>query len=336
MTFISNKKGSLKQWAVQYDVIDMLDGDTTAPSAFDGTPNEEGVVVVTADNVGIIDPDLAGGRAARGDRQIVWLRIESPVPFPVGFAVWRVDATRDPVLQIQRISPASIVGDTIYTTTECIYIPQGQALQIFRGAPNPVGLPAHVSMGVRGSTSADDEARMMTMCCCQAGGGTGGGGDGGGVSPLQRNVESFSTQNYSTAGGDDGTYFGYGAYYFQPTPLTFMQQSNAIFNNDEGIISPAAIKLAIRAGAVTNMAIHTTFALGFTAQPFIEISVAAGPFVRTFLTAAPQAFAANTTTLVACSGGAFAAGDRIRVGINITTEVLVSDLFAEVEITSQG
>lgn len=335
MTFISNKKGSLKQWSVEYVVSGMLDGVTTAPAANDAAPNEEGVAVVAASNLGIIDPDLFGGRAARGDRQIVWLRIESAVPFPIGFEIWRVDATLSPPRQIQRISPASIVGQTIFTTTECLYIPQGQALQIIRGAANPVGLPARVSIGVRGASSADDEARMMSACCCQSGGGAGsGGGGGGGIPSPQRHIETFSTQSFTTPGADNGTYFGFGAYYFNPTPLTFMQQSNAIFNADEGTISPAAIKLMIRAGSVTNIAILTTFALGFTGQPFIEISTGGGAFVRTFLTAAPQVFAVNTVTIVPCTGGAWAVADRIRVGINITTEVLLSDLFAEVEITS--
>ena len=334
MTFISNKKGSLQQWAVEYQGAGTNDGDTTAPAANTGSPNEEGVVVVPCDNLGIIDPDLFGGRAARGDRQIVWIRITMPIVFPPGSALWRVDATQDPVLQIERLSPASIVGTREFTTTECIYIPQGQALQILGGGGS-AAFPASISMGVRGATSADDEARMMRACCCQAGGGTGtGGGGGDGEIAPQRNSESFSTQNFSTPGNDDGTYFGYGAYYFQPTPLTFMQQSNAIFNGSEGTVSDAAIKLAIRAGQVTNIALRCT--LGFTGQPFIEISTGVGAFVRTFLTAAPQVFAANTTVIVPCTGGAFAAEDRIRGGVNITTEVLVSDIFAEVEITSSG
>lgn len=332
---IANKKGTLLECAVQYNVTGALDGTEVAPTAVGKPIDEDGVTQIDVDNLGIIDPDLLGGIASRADRFVIWMRVEAPTLFAPGFRISRVNASQAVpslgIIELQRITPASIIGTTrMFTTTECFTIPQGQAIQIIGGADAPAGSPYRVSLGIRLAASADDEARLASACCCQVGLAEGGGGGGGAVA-LVRDVESFSSQSFSTSGADDGTYFGYGAYYFSPTPLTFMQQSNAIFNNEEGIVSPAAIKLAIRGGSVTNIAIRSTVA--FTGQPFIEISTGVGAFVRTFLTAAPQVFAANTTTIVACTGGAFAAADRIRVGINITTEVLLADIFVEVEIT---
>ena len=341
---------TLNQFVVQWDVAGALNGDTAdvAPGlATSGgilvpdQQDEDGVFrIPVSGDLGIIDPDALGAQGGSGDRYIQWIRVEAGSGnIPPGFAIRIVDASNlvpslgDPIV-FEDITAGTVFGvSPSFYRSQFYFVPQGCAIQILGLLGFGAGNENRVKIGFRSATSAKEDAHLQQNMCCQSGA-AGGGGGGGAPEDVDFSLSyySFSSQSYSTAGADNGTYFGFGAYYFSPTPLTFMQQSNAIFNAEEGTVSPAAIKLAIRDGEVTNIALRCTSA--FTGQPFIEVSTGVGAFVRTFLTAAPQVFAANTTTIVACTGGTFAAGDRVRVGVNITTEVLVSDIFAEVEITT--
>lgn len=185
MTMFATKKGALQQYTVQYNITGALDRNSPAP-AVTGAPDEEGVYQVdVAGDLGIIDPDFMGGVASRGDRFMVLLRLETAIPMGAGFFISTVDATGSVpslsnIVELVRITPV-LTGLSSFILTECVSIPQGQALTVGPLAAPPPGTFHRLTIEVRASVSADDEARLAKGCCCSGGGETAGdGGDGDG------------------------------------------------------------------------------------------------------------------------------------------------------------
>lgn len=172
MTIFNLPKGALQQWTVQYNVFGELDQVTPAPSVSNVEPNDEGVYEIDVPgSLGIINPTLNGGNSTQGDRFIVFIRIETLRPMTPTFAMSVVDATLAvPVLGIietRRITPP-FAGEMTFISTECVYVPQAQALQIGAVGNPPPGSNHRVIIGVRAGATGDDEARLARMCCCQA------------------------------------------------------------------------------------------------------------------------------------------------------------------------
>lgn len=323
----ANKKGMLLQAAVQYNVSGTLEGTVPAPSvAAGGRFDEDNVYQIDVDDLGIIDPDLLGGVASRADRFITWLRVESPIPFGAGFRISRVNAQQLVpslgIIELQRLTPASIVGSRQFTTTECFTIPQGQAIQI-TGGPAGGGLLYHVSMGIRYAASRDDEARLANMCCCQTEGAAGGGGgDEQAIASLD--FLSFSNADLTVDPATD--------HY-----LIFSADMSGGVNISDSIqpsIDDPPIgteKLSIRAGSVTAFVIRSSAAMTITV--FVDVATGAGAFVRTVVAPA-TAIAANTNVNVPITAQAFPVDARIRVGFTVAAPDTV-EVQVELEITTE-
>lgn len=336
MTYFQPKKGALKQCTIQYNVSGTLDGLTPAPSTQGIDPDEEGVIQVNVENLGIVDPDVLGGIASMGDRFLVWIRVESIVPFPAGFRISKVDATLSVpslgIIELRRLTP-TLTGERLFNNTQCNYIPQGQALQIGPSAVAPVGVPHRVWIEVRAATSGDDEARLAAMCCCQASPGPGGqtmgppGPPGPPGESLSRQYYSFSTSGLSVGVAEDGSYFLWSAAYDGAEPDNL---ALSIVNENEGFVPFSGQKIAIRAGTVTNMSMLNTVACEL--QPFVEVQAGgAGAFVRTLMGPSVAVVANIVTAFTITDPVPFAAGDVIRCGVLATTDV-TGDFYAEVEI----
>ena len=330
-------KGALQQWTVQYVVTGNLDGDALAPSAQEfGVPNEEGTILVPTGNLGIIDPDLLGGRATMGDRFVNFIRIETAIPMPVGFAMSVVDATRPAqIVETRRITPPTVVGTTSYISTECVYVPQGQALRLSSMVRPVQGQFHRITIGVRAAVTGDDEARLASACCCQSEAETGGAQPEPPPEELAvRQVYDFSHMSI-VLDSDLDTYLRFSAGAVGTPETTLLNESNMPQN--EVIPGPvpitnSATKLALRAGSVTLFAIRSSAPI--TVRFFVDVSVGAGAFVRTFAMAASQLLVANTTTVITPSMIAtFAAGTRYRVGFTIDEASASTELSISVEIT---
>lgn len=331
MTIFNQPKSALQQWTVQYNVSGQLDGLTPAPDATNAPKNEENVWIVDVPGaLGIIDPDLGGGRGSFGDRFITFIRIESDVPFPLIFAVAVVDASLlVPDLGIvvtRQVTSTDIVGETVYTSTECIYVAQGKALSIGRIVAPPPGSVYRVTIGVRAAATGDDEARLARMCCCLNGGdgSAGGGGGGGGVSPIAPPVyQSLSFSSIALSVGDalGDAYFRFAADYQLDAEDDTVNQALSIITSGEGEPNPSAVRMMTRAGSVSRLVIRGTAPALY--QWFVEVD-SGGGFVRTYVMDAPVLLVADTTTVVdADTIVTYAAGDRIRSGIEFTTNAVL-------------
>lgn len=339
MTIFNQPKSALQQWTVQYTVRGALDRSTPAPDATDAPKNEESVWTVDVPGaLGIIDPDLAGGRASFGDRFITFIRIEPAVPFPSGFGLFVVDANLlVPSLGIVQTKQLTddIAGDDAYTSGDCVTIPQGQALAIGPMAAPPAGTFHRITIGIRGAAAGDDEARLGQMCCCLNGGDAGGagGGGGGGVSPIAPAYYDsipFSSLALAVGDGFGDAYFRFGADYGLDAEEDTFNQSNGIVTIGEDAVTPSAIRMMTRAGSVSRLVIRSS--APFSYRWFVEID-SGGGFVRTFLMPAPVVLASNTTVIVdASSVVPYAAGDRVRSGLVITGNA-TADIQASLEFT---
>jgi hypothetical protein len=339
------KKGALQQFVVQYNVAGALDFGTTAPSAANAPTNEESVHELTVlGNVGVIDPDLLGGRSTRGDRFMVMLRIDAAVAFPLGFRVSIVDATGSvpslgEVEELRRISPANLVGQTVFTTTECVTIAQGKALAIGGLPPPPAGQFHRITIEVRAAVSGDDEARLASMCCCQVEVTAGGAPTPGPEPGPSREYYTFSSTALSAPIGAQDFYFQFGALLDVATfgaSGANSNVSNSILNFSEGAASISAEKLSIRAGSVTGLVMRLTGVVPplDSVQPFVEVAVGGGGFVRTY-TAPAQAMGPNNNLDFAVAAVDFPVNARIRAGYTVTSLTIVDHTMqAELEITT--
>lgn len=332
-------KGQLQQWVVEYIVDDELDAETPAPSANDVPIDEEGVRVIRVQGpLGIISPYLFGGVATRADRFVVTLRVQSQDTFPPGFAVTVVDATRVVpslgIIPLRQISPPSIIGLRTFITTECFLVSQGQALQIGPMAAPSGTFPHRIWIGVRGAMTGDDEARLGQMCCCQSQAAATDLGDGGGASPITGDVETFSFSSEAITvgeGGDTDAYLRFSGNFSDNGEGVIRNESEAIINSNEGVVTQSATKITLRAGALSRLALRGTAPILY--RWFVEIEDG-GVFNRTYLMAAPDLLVANTTTTISPDTiVAFPAGTRIRTGLTVSTNALL-DLQAELEITT--
>lgn len=332
-------KGQLQQWVVEYIVNGELDAVTPAPSANDAPLDEEGVRVVRVQGpLGLISPYLLGGIATRADRYVVFFRIQSNDAFPPGFAVTVVDATGVVpslgIIPLRQISPPSIIGRRSFITTECFLISQGQALQIGPLGASAPDTPHRIWIGVRGAMTGDDEARLGQMCCCQSQAGLGSDG-GDGESPIVAGPsETFSFSSEALAvgeGGDTDAYFRFSGNFSDNGEGVIRNESEAIINSNEGVVSQSANKITLRAGAFARLALRGTAPILY--QWFVEVEEG-GVFTRTYLQAAPELLVANTTTIVEPDTiVSFGSGTRIRTGITVSTNAVL-DLAAELELSS--
>lgn len=341
-------KGSLQQWTAVYEISGDCDGVTLAPSAGNAPVDEEGVYrlpTATPSNpsgdIGIIDPDLLGGRGTQGDRFISFIHIEAASPIPVGFALSVVDATlASPnlgIIETRRITTPAVIGQVRYISTECTYVPQGQALRI-TGLPAPPPGQVHTfTIGVRAATTGDDEARLASACCCQSEAETGG------AQPEPPAIQvpviqsfDFSTELIAIAAGGDDAYFAFSAaFQTTDTELNITRNIALSIQPSQGTGPSASrgfIKMIMTPGEVTAMSVRTV--TPFTAEPFVEIDPGTGVFARTAIGPA-TALAANTTTeLVINLAVPFVIGDRIRAGLNVTVGNVNTALEATVQITT--
>jgi len=332
-------KGALQEWTVRYNVSGALDGVTAAPSAND-TPVEEGVHQVYVDGpLGIISPFLYGGLQSRADRFITFIHVDLDVPAPIGFTMSVADASMSGpqiILETRRITSPAVIGETLFITTECFTVPQGQALQI-----GPVPAPAagsfhRITIGVRGAATGDDEARLARMCCCltDPDAGAGGGGDGP-APPVEPGPSfdfySFSSETLSVVDGDD-TYARFSAAYNDNGEGETVNLSNALINSNEGFVGISAEKLPSRAGSLSRMVIRGSAPILY--QWFVEIADDDGVFTRTYLMDAPVALVSNVSAIVDPNEAvAFAAGQLVRTGINVTSNAVL-DLQIDIEVTT--
>lgn len=334
-------KGALQQWTVQYEIAGAIDGTELAPSAvLFGVTDEEGVMRVATEDLGIIDPDLRGGRASMGDRFISFIRIETAVPMPIGFAMSVVDASLSVpglgIIETRRITPPTIAGTVEYISTECTYVPQGQALRVSSMPAPPPGEVHRITLGIKAAVTGDDEARLAEACCCQS------EAESGGATPAPPDPEEFSafqsfdfTTELIALNTATDAYFGFSSAFVTTEPEL------VITRNYSGSIQPVTaapglsrgfIKMAMRAGTVTAMTLRAD-AAGITYRAFVEVSTGGGAFVRTYLMPAGVALPANTVTPVAIATPvSFIATDRIRVGLDITAGTYNGALDATVEI----
>ena len=342
MTIFNQAKSALQQWTVQYTVRGTLDGTTPAPDATSAPKNEENVWIVDVPGaLGIIDPDLGGGSGSFGDRFITFIRVESSVPMPLAFGIAVVDASLlVPSLGIvttRQVFSNTVFGETEFTSTECIYVAQGKALQIgFLPAP-AAGSEHRITIGVRAAATGDDEARLARMCCCLNGGdgsGEAGGGGGGGVSPIAPGPvfqsESFSSDALSVGESFGDAYFRFSADYLLDVDDDTFNQSLSIITSGEGQPNPSAIRMMTRAGSVSRMVIRGTAPALY--QWFVEVDSGSG-FDRTYVMDAPALLVADTTTIVDPDTiVTYAAGDRVRSGLTFTTNAVI-DLQISLEFT---
>ena len=339
-------KGALQQWTVTYEIAGAIDGVSLVPSAADfGVVDEEGVIRVQTDQLGIIDPDLLGGRASMGDRFITLIRIETASPIPIGFAMSVVDASLAVptlgIIEVRRITPPSVVGQTSYISTECTYVPQGQALRLSSiGAPPP-GQVHRVTITVRAAVTSDDEARLAAACCCQSDADDGGGsrGPAGPAGPPTESVQSFdfSTELISLGGDSTLAFFAFNAGYVTVDSEVGITRNLALSIQPSSGIGPAERawnKMAMRAGTVTAMTLRADVgALSYRA--FVDVGPGGGAYVRQYLMPAGVVLPGATVTAVTIvTPVSFVAGDRIRVGIEITAGIASTALEATVEITT--
>jgi len=333
-------KGALQEWTVRYNVSGALDGVTAAPSA-NHTPVEEGVHQVYVDGaLGIISPFLYGGLQSRADRFITFIHVDLDVPAPIGFTMSVADASMSGpqiIFETHRITSPAVIGETLFITTECFTVPQGQALQI-----GPVPAPAagrfhRITIGVRGAATGDDEARLARMCCCLTDPDASGGGGGGGTPapPVEPGPSfdfySFSSSQIAVVDGSD-TYARFSASYTNDGEGAIVNESNALINSNEGVVGISGEKMPSRAGSLSRMVIRGTSPILY--QWFVEIADDDSVFTRTYLMDAPVALVADTSTIVDPNEVvAFAAGQLVRTGITVTSNAVL-DLQIDIEVTT--
>lgn len=163
-----------QQITVEFQVNGELDGTTPAPRiSLDASdpdyvrPDERGIIVVPIQgNLGVIDPDLSGGRSSRGPRCIPWVWIDSPVPGDLFAQVATLDALPDQGLLIpfpQR-QKTFTGGLPEFFTDSPIPVPMGSVLGIL-GYPATV-TPKIVRFTVLGTSDIEEQALIDQACCC--------------------------------------------------------------------------------------------------------------------------------------------------------------------------
>jgi hypothetical protein len=166
---------TLQTVCVEYRVSGALDGLTPAPTFSMNPksddfipPDEDGIFVVSADDLGLIDPTFLFGQAY-ADRFIKTLVIYGP-NFPTSPDNVRV-VTRDHdgalvILKTElTINPAS---SGVYSK-RCIFVPQGGMLQVLGMTGSAVN-PIVVRLGIWQPDTLKALAAMRQACCCREGG----------------------------------------------------------------------------------------------------------------------------------------------------------------------
>jgi hypothetical protein len=352
-------EGPLNQFVVEWDVAGALDGATTAPGLqvvnngiVAGQQDEDAVFRIPVDgDAGIFDLDALGKRGAYGDRYLQWIRIESAIPIPPGMQVWIVDASAlvpslGVPIQLQEVTAGFVfVGQTSFYLSEIFLVPQGAAIQII-GIPEPPAGQTHaVKMGIRSASTAREDAKLENAMCCVANQEAGGGGTPAPTETPTRQFYDFSGDDLETlAGPPQDYYFQFTSYMNVPlfAAATFNNnRSDTIMNplsGEGGIVSIAAEKLILRAGSATGLVMRLLNTGGgvplASVEPFIEIAVGPGAFVRTSLAPA-QAMTPNINVVFPVTPVDFPVDSRIRMGFTVTElTVFEFDMIASVEMTT--
>jgi len=163
-----------QQLTVEFQVLGELDGTTPAPRiSLDPTdpdyvrPDERGILVVEIDgNLGLIDPDLSGGRSSRGPRCVPWVYIDSPGAGDA-FAQFAVlDALPGNGLSTpfpQKQGPFTSGLKEFYSESP-VCVPMGSLLGVI-GYPETLGRKI-VRVNIVGSSDIEEQALIDQACCC--------------------------------------------------------------------------------------------------------------------------------------------------------------------------
>jgi hypothetical protein len=245
-------------------------------------------------------------------------------------------------LQLQEVTLGqTFTGLSSFYFAEMFLVPQGCAIQIVGLGPAPAGTSHGVKMGIRSASTGREDANLQGAMCCEEGAGTSGGGTPTPTPSPSREYYTFSSTALSAPIGGQDFYFQFGALLDVATfgaSGANSNVSNSILDFSEGAASISAEKLSVRAGSVTGLVMRLTGVVPPLdgVQPFVEVAVGGGAFVRTY-TAAAQPMGPNNNLDFLVAPVAFPVNARIRAGYTTTSLTIVDyTMQAELEITTLG